>query len=80
MSREKTPEEQARDQNFVAAMKMKHPTLDVDKAVSLIDAELEEVKVNMPGIMNISDIKMPLDCHLNKNIFLVVLAKYLKED
>ena len=57
MSREKTPEEQARDQNFVAAMKMKHPTLDVDKAVSLIDAELEEVKVNMPGIMNISDIK-----------------------
>ena len=81
MSEEKEPTKQERiDQNFIAMMKMKHPNLDVDKAVSLIDAELEEVRVNMPGAMNISEIKLPLDCHLNKNILLVVIAKYLKED
>ena len=64
MSEEKEPNPQHAkeliDQNFIAMMKMKHPSLDVDKAVSLIDAELEEVRVNMPGAMNISEIKLPL--------------------
>lgn len=69
------------NEEYLIVMKAKYPELDIDKIISLFDEEIKRLKDSMPEQLpeHMHEMRLPLDCHLNKNIFFVVMSNYLKQ-
>ena len=59
---------------FKKHMKVKYPDVDVDKAISIFEDNFSQIKV---GILEDNPkVILPLDCDMNKNIFIKTLSEY----
>lgn len=51
--------------------------IDVEKALTIFDKEVDSIKI---GTKEDKEIKVPIKCDMNKNIFLKCLSDYLKKE
>ena len=59
---------------FKAHMRTKFPDVDVDKAISIFEDNISQIKI---GVLEENrEVRMPLGCDMNKNIFIKVLSEY----
>jgi hypothetical protein len=66
---------QMSDSPFNKMLKKKHPELGVDKMLQIFDERFAEIK----KIQGTEDLRLPLDCDLNKAVIASVISEYLKE-
>ena len=63
------------DSPFNKMLKKKHPELDVDKILQIFNEKFKEIK----KIQGTEDLRLPLDCDLNKALIASIINEYLKE-
>jgi hypothetical protein len=63
------------DSRFVKMLKGKHPEVNVDKLLEIFNAKITEIQ----KIQGTEDLRLPLDCDLNKAVIASVISEYLKE-
>lgn len=69
---------QSNSHNFKNHMLEKYSNIiDVEKALTIFDKEVDSIKV---GTKEEPEIKVPIKCDMNKNIFLKCLSEYLKKE
>ena len=66
---------QMSDSPFNKMLKKKHPELGVDKMLQIFDENFKEIK----KIQGTEDLRLPLDCDLNKALIASIINDYLKE-
>ena len=60
------------ENKFIIMLKTKYPNMDIDKLICIFDNKINEV--------NAVDLNFPLDCDLNKHIFVSIIDEYLKNE
>ena len=68
-------QKQMSDSPFNKMLKKKHPELGVDKMLQIFDEKFAEIK----KIQGTEDLRLPLDCDLNKALLASIINEYLKE-
>jgi hypothetical protein len=63
------------DSRFVKMLKGKHPEVNVDKMLEIFNEKITEIQ----KIQGTEDLRLPLDCDLNKAVIASVISEYLKE-
>ena len=63
------------DSRFVKMLKGKHPEVNVDKLLEIFNVKITEIQ----KIQGTEDLRLPLDCDLNKAVIASVISEYLKE-
>ena len=63
------------DSRFVNMLKGKHPEVNVDKLLEIFNEKITEIQ----KIQGTEDLRLPLDCDLNKAVIASVISEYLKE-
>jgi len=63
------------DSRFVNMLKGKHPGVNVDKLLEIFNEKITEIQ----KIQGTEDLRLPLDCDLNKAVIASVISEYLKE-
>ena len=69
------------ENKFKSHMKSKYPHLDVDRAISILEQNVAEIRrgiseTNRPGSPLNAELRFPLDSDLNKNVFIKALHEY----
>ena len=68
-------QKQMSDSPFNKMLKKKHPELGVDKMLLIFDENFKEIK----KIQGTEDLRLPLDCDLNKALIASIIDEFLKE-
>jgi hypothetical protein len=63
------------DSPFNKMLKGKNPGVNVDKMLQIFDENFKEIK----KIQGTEDLRLPLDCDLNKALVASIINDYLKE-
>ena len=63
------------DTPFVKMLKGKNPEVNVDKMLNIFNENFKEIK----KIQGTEDLRLPLDCDLNKALIASIISDYLKE-
>ena len=63
------------DSPFNKLLKGKNPEVNVDKMLQIFDENFKEIK----KIQGTEDLRLPLDCDLNKALVASIINDYLKE-
>ena len=77
---------QQMENRFKSFMKSKYPHIDVDRAISLVEQNVAEIRrgiseSNRPGSSDSErEIRLPLDSDLNKNLFIKALSEYMQAE
>ena len=66
---------QMSDSPFNKQLKGKNPGVNVDKMLQIFDENFKEIK----KIQGTEDLRLPLDCDLNKALVASIINDYLKE-
>lgn len=68
-------QKQMSDSPFNKMLKKKHPELGVDKMLQIFDEKFAEIE----KIQGTEDLRLPLDCDLNKALLASIIDEFLKE-
>jgi hypothetical protein len=63
---------------FKNKMKEKYPSINVEEAIKIFDENIAKIKENPIQKEVNPDVVLPLDCDLNKNIFLRSMFEYIE--
>ena len=63
------------DSPFNKMLKAKNPEVNVDKMLDIFNEKFKEIK----KIQGTEDLRLPLDCDLNKALISSIINEYLKE-
>jgi hypothetical protein len=66
---------QMSDSQFVKQLKVKNPEVNIDKMLEIFNGKITEIQ----KIQGTEDLRLPLDCDLNKAVIASVISEYLKE-
>ena len=64
--------------DFKTHMKRKFPSIDIDEAINIFDKNINEIKAGAEQAEANPEVRLPLGCDLNKNMFLKSMFEYLE--
>lgn len=63
------------EDKFVTRLKEKNPDFDVDKMLRIFDERIADIQASQ----GLDEIRLPLDCDLNKALIASIISELLKE-